>query len=446
MVRTPLSARLGIYLLLAGLTFDFITHYAGGVEYLVPEISFFSILLFPSGLILLAGTAIFQLIALCRERAERISLTSPGPKSGELQTGHGPPTSRCEQRLAIGSPNQLEAWVGLGLTLLGIASFICIQSWMATRTFTAVDMPVSLAPGRIQTGPFHINVKGGYQVWLGSDEYVPIDPQCVSYNLFKARWDLHRYGQVVASWDEGFVNTYMGGFDSEKGIYDLDLQVLSDGSCLSPRHPKLRIYTNKSEYEDSTTPVLWFSLLSTSAGTSLLAFFALGYYENRSLAITSITESESISPHFQWAQKLRLKPAISGLPSFGLVCALFLSWLIMLHIVFYREWRYHSDGVIVSVMQHVPPAQDSDRWVEPLVLRLQGARPGLPSKLFLNSRHLSWEELNSGLKAELSRRSVWVVYIEVDSNLSWQDALSAIDAARAVHAKAVLLTVKTKPE
>ncbi len=195
-------------------------------------------------------------------------------------------------------------------------------------------MLVSLAPGRIQTGPFHINVKGGYQVWLGSDEYVPIDPQCVSYNLFKARWDLHHNGQVVASWDEGFVNTYMGGFDSEKGIYDLDLQVLSDGSCLSPRHPKLRIYTNKSEYEDSTTPVLWFSLLSTSAGTSLLAFFALGYYENRSLAITNITESESISPHFQWAQKLRLKPAISGLPSFGLVCALFLSWLIMLHIVF----------------------------------------------------------------------------------------------------------------
>ena len=431
-MRTPLSARLGIYLLLAGLTFDLILHYAGGVEYLVPEISCFSILLFPSGLILLAGTAIFQLIALRRERAERISLTSPGPKSGELQIGHG--------------PNQLEARVGLGLTLLGIASFICIQSWMATRTFTAVDMLVSLAPGRIQTGPFHINVKGGYQVWLGSDEYVPIDPQCVSYNLFKARWDLHHNGQVVASWDEGFVNTYMGGFDSEKGIYDLDLQVLSDGSCLSPRHPKLRIYTNKSEYEDSTTPVLWFSLLSTSAGTSLLAFFALGYYENRSLAITNITESESISPHFQWAQKLRLKPAISGLPSFGLVCALFLSWLIMLHIVFYQEWRYHSNGVMVSVMQHVPPAQDSDRWVEPLVLRLQGARPGLPSSLFLNSRQLSWEELNSGLKAELSRRSVWVVYIGVDSNLPWQDALSAIDAARAVHAKAVLLTVKTKPK
>ena len=209
-MRTPLSARLGIYLLLAGLTFDLILHYAGGVEYLVPEISCFSILLFLSGLILLAGAAVFQLIALRRERAERISLTSPGPKSGELLIGHGPPTSRCEQRLAIGSPNQLEAWVGLGLTLLGIASFICIQSWMATRTFTAVDMPVSLTPGRIQTGPFHINVQGSYQVWLGSDEYVPIDPQCVSYNLCKARWDLHHNGQVAASWDVGVCKCLYG--------------------------------------------------------------------------------------------------------------------------------------------------------------------------------------------------------------------------------------------
>jgi len=96
-------------------------------------------------------------------------------------------------------------------------------------------------------------------------------------------------------------------------------------------------------------------------------------------------------------------------------------------------------------MKRVPAAQDSDPGVEPLVLRLQAAGPGLPSKVFLNSKQLSWEELNGGLKGELSRRSAWIVYIEVDSNLSWQDALSAIDAARSVHAKVVLLTAKRKP-
>jgi hypothetical protein len=236
-VRTPLSARIGIYFILAGLAFDLTLHYAGGVEYLVPGISFFSIFLFPLGLILLVGTATFQLIALRRERTEQISLTSPGPHSGELHIGNGPPLSLRKQRVDIGSPPRRSAWLGLGLTLLGIASFICIQYWMATRTFTAVDMAVSLAPGRIQTGSFNINLKDGYQVWLGTDEYGLFDPKCVSYNLFKARWDLQHNGQMVASWDEGYANTYIGGFDSEKGIYDLDLQVLSDGSCLNPRNP-----------------------------------------------------------------------------------------------------------------------------------------------------------------------------------------------------------------
>jgi len=235
-VRTPLSARIGIYFILAGLAFDLTLHYAGGVEYLVPGISFFSIFLFPLGLILLVGTATFQLIALRRERTEQISLTSPG-HSGELHIGNGPPLSLRKQRVDIGSPPRRSAWLGLGLTLLGIASFICIQYWMATRTFTAVDMAVSLAPGRIQTGSFNINLKDGYQVWLGTDEYGLFDPKCVSYNLFKARWDLQHNGQMVASWDEGYANTYIGGFDSEKGIYDLDLQVLSDGSCLNPRNP-----------------------------------------------------------------------------------------------------------------------------------------------------------------------------------------------------------------
>ena len=226
-MRTPLSARIGLYLILAGLTFDLILHYAGGVEYLVPGIGAFSILLFPLGLILLAGTAMFQLIALRRERVERISLTSPGPQSGELRVGHGKPLSLREQRVGIGSPLRLSAWVGLGLTFLGIASFTCIQYWMATPTFAAVDMPVSLAFGRIQA--------------------------------------------------------------------------------------------------------LWLSVLSIAVGTSLLVLFR----SSRSTKTDpprsrDITASETISPYFQWAQKLPLKPAITGLPSFGLVCALVLSWLVML--------------------------------------------------------------------------------------------------------------------
>ena len=97
--------------------------------------------------------------------------------------------------------------------------------------------------------------------------------------------------------------------------------------------------------------------------------------------------------------------------------------------VFYQLGRFHSKGITVSVMRHVPLAEDSDRWTEPLVLRVQSAGPGLAPKLYLNSKLLSWEELNGGLKAELSKRSVWVVYVEADSRAPWWDVAEAINAA-----------------
>jgi hypothetical protein len=103
---------------------------------------------------------------------------------------------------------------------------------------------------------------------------------------------------VVASEGEGYADTYVAGFEGEKAVYDLDLQILSDGSCLNPGHPRLRIYTDKSFYEDYTTPALWLSVLSIAVGTSLRVFFFLTNYEGRSAAITSITASETISPYF----------------------------------------------------------------------------------------------------------------------------------------------------
>src|ERR1700693_3661731 len=333
-VRTPLSARIGIYLILTGIIFDLVLHYAGGVEYAAPGIGLFSIVLFPLGLILLAGTAIFQIIALRRERAQRISLTSPGPQSGGVQTGPGPSPSRHEQRIEIGSPLRRSAWVGMGLVLLGIALFTGIQYWMATRTF----------------------------------------------------------------------------------------------------------YTPRSDHEDSITPALWLAALAIAVGTSLLVLFVLAHYRCRVSAATDITDSESVSQHFQWAQKLPLSPAFAALPSFGLICALVLSWLVMFHMVFYQFGRFRSKGIRISVLRQVAAAEDGDRWAEPLVIRVQAAGPGLPPKIYLNSNLLPRAELKSRLKTELSRRSVWTVYVEADSDVSWQDAVSAIDAARSLNAKVVLLT------
>lgn len=68
----------------------------------------------------------------------------------------------------------------------------------------------------------------------------------------------------------------------------------------------------------------------------------------------------------------------------------------------------------------------------------------MPPRLCLNSKLLRWVELNSRLKAELSRRSVSLVYVEADPNVAYQDVLEAIDASRILNAKVVLLRTEFK--
>jgi len=151
---------------------------------------------------------------------------------------------------------------------------------------------------------------------------------------------------------------------------------------------------------------------------------------------------ENIDAYFQLAQKLPLKARFSGLPSFGFVCALVLSWLLMLQVMFYRLLRFHFKRITVSVMERVPPEEASGRRTEPLVIRVQSGGPGLVS---LNSKRLPWGELSGKLKAELGKRSERLVYVEAESDVSRQDALQAVDAARGLNAKVVLLTWR-KPE
>ena len=316
----------------------------------------------------------------------------------------------------------LSVWIGISLILLGLATYGSIQHWMTTRTFVPVDMPVSLAPGHIKTGPFSINLRDGYSIWINLDQNVQWDANCNPYSSLQTRWVLHRSGRVVEKWDYPvLLGTYLEGFYAEKGTYDLDVEVASDASCLNPAHPRLRVNTGKRAYAEELSPLLWLSVMFIGAGFALLVLFGTGRTGKQAAQAASLNGSQSAVQYLQWAQRLPLEPALSGLPSFGLVCALLLSWLVMLHMLFYQVGRFHSKGITVSVMQHVPLAEDSDHWTEPLVLSVQSAGPGLATKLYLNSKPLTWAEVNSKLKVELSQRSVWTVYVEADSNVSWQD-------------------------
>jgi hypothetical protein len=143
----------------------------------------------------------------------------------------------------------LTARVGVVFLLLVLPALYSIRHWYATRTFDPVDMPISLRRGHIRTGAFKINLKRWYFVRLHQGYLPAYDPNCPDGPL-NAHWKLYRNGQIVADVDERATYYYEDGFTAEPGIYDLDVEILSDASCHDPGHPRLIVYTDDSGYQD----------------------------------------------------------------------------------------------------------------------------------------------------------------------------------------------------
>ena len=174
-----------------------------------PPLFLLAVVLFSAGGMLL----IVSLVAQARERQEhsRVSLTEPGPPVHELQFAAGEHLSSSPDTLPRDQGGMLSRsmWLGFALFGIGLTSSAAIVGWMATRTFVAVDMPVSLARGHVGTGPFAINLRDSYQVRIRTDEHREPFRSCPSYNSIKARWLLYQRGRLVASGDECSPNAYL---------------------------------------------------------------------------------------------------------------------------------------------------------------------------------------------------------------------------------------------
>jgi len=122
----------------------------------------------------------------------------------------------------------------------------------------------------------------------------------------------------VAESDEQIIHdSYLESFDADKGIHDLDVEVLSDASCLNTSHPRLRVLTNRDDYADYASPLLWLSALCVAVGISLLVLFSITQFSGRWTLAPNFALSGSVGQHFQWAQTLPLKKVFSGIRSFG---------------------------------------------------------------------------------------------------------------------------------
>jgi len=330
--------------------------------------------------------------------------------------------------------------VGSILALVSLATFVGVHHWMSTRTFVAFDSTISLARGRIKSGPFKINLRSEYQVEIDTGWESYFDPNCPSYDRVKAHWALYRNGRMVAKWLESSPYTYLGGFNSEVGTYELDLDVLSDTSCLDPGHPRLLVHTDKSSYADYATPLLWISAVGTTMGLSLVVLGLIAISIEVPSRNTRISDSESIGQYFHWAQELPLKRKFCLPPAFALLAAPCLIILIFVFMILLQP--YPHKGLFVELMNPGLLAAASDPVAQPVIVQVLYNGPGAEPDVYVDSKVASWGRLDSALMDELKLRPKWIVYVEADANVGWADVARAIDVAKGLHARVVLLTTK----
>jgi biopolymer transport protein ExbD len=103
-----------------------------------------------------------------------------------------------------------------------------------------------------------------------------------------------------------------------------------------------------------------------------------------------------------------------------------------------------SRGLYVSLTQEAL-VKAADQPTGPLVVFLRVPRsfgPSLPSRLYVNDRETDWRNLRGALLSQLSVRPDWVVFIDADPALPFDDLIRVVDVVNQLSAKPVLLSRK----
>jgi hypothetical protein len=355
----------------------------------------------------------------------------------------------------MGNRTRLNVGVAIVLIVSGIVLPKIYANWLSTRSLNPIDMPVSLTRGTITTRDFYLNFTGEYGVSLSGDDsflYVyPYKTDCMQRGSepVKTHLRVFRNGQQIGETD-GSRYSSIASFDADKkGVYRVEVDVLSDAGCLNQGHPGLYIYAMESQsYKDLYELSRWLRLIPIASGIGLLGIAFLGSWKQRRERLRpAIVEGDDDPLRWRPTRRFRSARRFAALPSFGLLGATVWSFILFVHMVYYVN-RPVPRGIWVSALRSRLEREESPSPA-PLIVRLEDAGPGLPPRLYVNSKALpwtkagSWEGLHEALKGELKVRADWVVYIQGDSNLPWADAAEVAAIARELHAKVVLLTPET---
>lgn len=341
-----------------------------------------------------------------------------------------------------------KAAVGIAAALIvgPIAVLVGYKHWLETRIVTPLDVPVSLSRGVI-TNDFYVNLTGQYQIGITDDPGYGDLPNCQLYgdnSVLNSHLKVFRQGRQIGETDGAHYYGFMAYMDADKrGPYRLEVDVLSDASCLNVGNPRIQVAsTGYWFYVERLQTLAWIALVIVLAGLGLLSYVTVQSLKVHGPELGVVDRQAPIPSAALRPLKLRLAKQVSALPHFGMLCATFLVVIVFILVVL--ETPYPTKGIYVSVNVKSSDAGVPNSAMPPIVVRIQDVGPGLTPKLYVNATAVEWESLEDAVKGQLKLRAQWVVYVDGDSDLPWQNIAQVADIAKGLHAKVVLLTPETR--
>jgi len=328
--------------------------------------------------------------------------------------------------------------------VLGMGSFYGLRHWL----FRPVDQAITLTRGTVGTGNFRLIKADEYMVTVLVDRTAVNDPRCPAspdweyHSVLKGRWTVFKDGQPYTSGTFDFDSYWLEeSFDADPGTYQLEVEVLSDASCLQKLHPRLVVEAVQYPYGFWSELLGWSSLICFASGVVILGCVLVDKRRDEKVH-TGVNGVEQVGPVIaQPGVRRPLRARIEGLPGFGTVATLVMFVVLM---PVWISFSLHNipTGIFVRVSSKEYLRATANRSVGPLIVSVERRRETVV--YLIDGNEVSVADLHDALKRELSRRADWVVFVEGDEDLPYQDIVQVIDIANGLHARSVMLTAQMK--
>ncbi len=349
-------------------------------------------------------------------------------------------------------PPRTRVVVGAIFVVTTVLVIWATESWLTTRLFEPVNLPISLRTARIETN-FQINLREDYRMLIdlddSTDDWASEEAgTCNRYRLGEVNWRVFRLRSLQRNeelWAEretpNPVKIFWGGFHAIPGEYRIELEIPASTMCLSARHPHLIVYTDNSFYREMCGWIELFCFLIGSSGAMLALRgvwqLLLGLVVRKNaLRMCPAISLRNVVP----LARHRPMGTISGFTNLtvawiGVLCAL--------TIIFYYflTQPLHLQGLSVDFKGQDGASIAHSPWTETLgvYIKEQG-------RFYVNGKLVEKEKLCEKLREELGKRAVWTVYVEADSNANFQEAVYAMDTITGLGGKVIWITPMTRKE